>query len=241
MLKVPSWLVDVPLAHRGLHGDGVPENSLPAFAATAAAGYGVELDVMLSNDGEVVVVHDPTLSRVVGRDLAVHKLRLAELQRLRLVGTDERIPTLTEALRTLGEAPTMVEVKQPRLRAGLLEATVAEIVAEHPGPLCVAGFNPATLRWFRRHQPDTPRVLTAGPLFDTKLPGPVRRRLASLRDLPVVAPQAVSYELVGLPNPAATRWREDGGVLLTWTVADEEDLARARREADNVIFEHVRP
>jgi hypothetical protein len=45
MLKVPSWLVDVPLAHRGLHGDGVPENSLPAFAAAAAAGYGGELDV----------------------------------------------------------------------------------------------------------------------------------------------------------------------------------------------------
>jgi glycerophosphoryl diester phosphodiesterase len=38
MLKVPSWLVDVPLAHRGLHGDGVPENSLPAFAAAATAG-----------------------------------------------------------------------------------------------------------------------------------------------------------------------------------------------------------
>jgi glycerophosphoryl diester phosphodiesterase len=238
---VPSWLVDVPLAHRGLHGGGVPENSLPAFGAAAEAGYGVELDVMLSNDGEVVVVHDPTLRRVVGRDVAVGKLRLAELQRLRLEGTDERIPTLTEALAVLGDAPTMVEIKQPRLRANRLEASVAEIVADHPGPLCVAGFNPATLRWFRRHQPDTVRVLTAGPLADANLPGPVKRRLAALRDLPAVAPQAVSYELVGLPNPAATRWREEGGVLVTWTVTDDASLARARELADNVIFEHVRP
>jgi glycerophosphoryl diester phosphodiesterase len=238
---VPSWLVDVPLAHRGLHGDGVPENSLPAFAAAAEAGYGVELDVMLTGDGEAVVVHDPTLERVTGRDVEVGRLDLASLQRLRLTGTDERIPTLAEALDVLGDAPTMVEIKQPRLRVGRLETTVAGIVADHPGPLCVAGFNPGTLRWFRQQLPDTPRVLTAGPLTDTKLPGPLKRRLAALRDLPTVAPQAVSYELAGLPNPAATRWREEGGVLGTWTVTDEASLARARELADNVIFEHVRP
>jgi glycerophosphoryl diester phosphodiesterase len=238
---VPSWLADTPLAHRGLHGEGVPENSLAAFEAATEAGYGVELDVMLSNDGEVVVVHDPTLERLTGRDVTVAKLRLAELQKLRLLGTDQSIPTLSEALRILDGAPAMVEVKQQRLRAGRLESSVAEVVAAHRGPTCVAGFNPATLRWFRRHQPDTPRVLTAGPLADAQLPGPVKRRLATLRDLPTVAPHAVSYELVGLPNPAATRWRDEGGVLLAWTVANDLDLDIARREADNFIFEAIRP
>jgi glycerophosphoryl diester phosphodiesterase len=238
---VPSWLSELPLAHRGLHGDGVPENSLPAFEAAAEAGYGVELDVMLSNDGAPVVVHDPNLGRLTGRDLAVGQLRLAELQRLRLQGTEARIPSLDEALAVLGTTPVMVEVKQARLRAGRLEASVAEVLAGHPGPVCVAGFNPATLRWFRRHQPRTIRALTAGPLTDAKLPAPVKRRLATMRDLPAVAPHAVSYQLEGLPNPTATRWREGGGVLVTWTVTDEDQLACARREADNVIFEGVRP
>jgi glycerophosphoryl diester phosphodiesterase len=238
---VSSWLAKTPLAHRGLHGAGVPENSLAAFAAASAAGYGVELDVMLTNDGEVVVVHDPTLTRLTGRDVTVGKLRLSELQRLRLLGTDQYIPTLAEALDVLDGAPAMVEVKQPRPRAGRLEAGVAEVVAGHPGPTCVAGFNPATLRWFRRHQPDTPRVLTAGPLTDAKLPGPLKRRLATLRDLPAVAPQAVSYELLGLPNPFATRWRDSGGVLLAWTVTSATDLDIATREADNFIFEGIRP
>jgi glycerophosphoryl diester phosphodiesterase len=219
----------------------VPENSLAAFEAAAADGYGVELDVMLTNDAEVVVVHEPMLERVTGRDLHVRQLRLAELQRLRLLGTEHTIPTLRQALAVLGDAPTMVEIKQARLAPGRLEAAVAELVVAHPGPVCVAGFNPATLRWFRRHQPDTPRVLTAGPLEDVRLPGPLKRRLASLRDLTAVAPQAVSYELTGLPTPPVTRWRDAGGVVIAWTVTDEEELDRARREADNVIFEGVRP
>jgi glycerophosphoryl diester phosphodiesterase len=238
---VPSWLTAVPLAHRGLHGDGVPENSLPAFAAAAAAGYGIELDVMLTGDGIPVVVHDLNLGRLTGQQAAVSRLPLAALRELRLGESDERIPTLCEALEVVGDAPVMVEVKQPRVRAGRLEAGVAEVLVEHGGPTAVAGFNPATLRWFRRFQPLTPRVLTAGVLADVRLPVMVKRRLAALRDLPAVDPQAVSYELEGLPTPPATRWREGGGVLVTWTVTDEASLARARELADNIIFEHVRP
>jgi glycerophosphoryl diester phosphodiesterase len=167
----------------------VPENSLAAFEAASTHGYGAELDVMLSNDGEAVVFHDATLERLTGREMAVGQLRVAELQDLRLLGTDQTIPTLADALAVLVEVPAMVEVKQPRLRASRLEARVAEVVADHPGPVCVAGFNPATLRWFRRHQPDTPRVLTAGPLADATVAGdPVKRRLATLRDLPAVGP-----------------------------------------------------
>jgi glycerophosphoryl diester phosphodiesterase len=232
---------DLPLAHRGLHGDGVPENSLPAFEAAARAGYGVELDVMLTLDGEVVVVHDPTLERTTGQPGMVGQLPLASLRTFRLLGTDHAIPTLAEALAVLGDTPTMIEVKQPRFRVGRTEAAIAEVVAAHDGPACVAGFNPGTLRWFRRHQPTTPRVLTAGLLDDVALPRPIRRRLAALRDVAGTDPAAVSYELRGLPTPATTRWRDRGGVLVTWTVEDEDGLARASDLADNVIFEHVRP
>ena len=55
-------------AHRGLHSrdKSVPENSLAAFRLAAEAGYGIELDIQLSKDGEVVVFHDDTLDRVCG-------------------------------------------------------------------------------------------------------------------------------------------------------------------------------
>lgn len=237
----PSWLLDVPFAHRGLHDDGIPENSLPAFEAAVAAGYPVELDVALSRDGAPVLVHDATLERVAGIDRRVDELTADELAAVGLGGTDIGVPTLPEALAVLTEVPAMIEVKQLRPVAGRLERVVAGVLDEHPGPVCVASFNPSTLRWFRRHRSRTVRVLTASPYIEVRLPRVLIRRLAELRDLPSVEPAAVSYDLAALPATPTDRWRDAGGALIAWTVTDEEGLARAQRVADNHIFEHVRP
>ncbi|HSK25060.1 MAG TPA: glycerophosphodiester phosphodiesterase family protein [Egicoccus sp.] len=241
-----DWLREVPLAHRGLHGGEVPENSLAAFAAAVAAGYGVELDVMLAGDGTPVVVHDPDLSRVTGEAVRVGDLDVAALQALPLLDaagapTAETVPTLAAALEAVGSRPVMVEIKSRRLRAGRLEEQVAAAVDAHRGPACVASFNPTTVRWFRRYRPDVIRVLTATADADPRLPAVVRRRLAELRDAAALDPHAVSYDLAGLPNAAATAWRATGRPLITWTVRSEADLAKAEAEADNLIFEHVRP
>ena len=70
----------VNLAHRGLHGEGAAENSMTAFRRAKEAGFGVELDVRLSKDGELVVFHDDTLTRVAGVEGRVDELTLAELR-----------------------------------------------------------------------------------------------------------------------------------------------------------------
>lgn len=237
----PDWLREVPLAHRGLHGPGVPENSVPAMLAAAEAGYGVELDVVLSRDRVPVVVHDRSLTRVAGLDAKVDELTATELAAVRLEGTDAGVPTLAEVLAVLRTVPVMVELKSSAVRAGELERRTAGVLDGHPGPWCVASFNPVSVRFFRRHRPDAVRVLTASPHLDGSIPAPVARRLAVLKDLRSVDPHAVSYDLTGLPAPATDRWRERGGTLLTWTAVGEDGLARGRELADNVIFEHVRP
>ena len=242
----PAWLRDTPLAHRGLHDPALPENSLAAFRAAAEAGYGVELDVMLAGDGTPVVVHDAVLLRTTGHALRVADLALADLQRLPLLTADgdattEAVPTLAEALAVIGDHPVMVEIKSRRLRAGRLEEAVAEALDAHPGRACIASFNPTTVRWFRRHRPETVRVLTATADADPRLPAVVRRRLAEIRDVAAVDPHAVSYDLAGLPNAATDAWRAAGGALVTWTVRSQDELTRARGVADNLIFERVRP
>jgi glycerophosphoryl diester phosphodiesterase len=237
----PSWLRDVPLAHRGLHGPGIPENTVPAFAAAAERGYGSELDVFLSRDEVPVLLHDASLQRVAGLAARVGDLTAAELARVGLGGTDIGVPTLEQALAVMQDVPVMVEIKQARPRAGKLERLTAEVLDRHPGPWCVASFNPSSVRWFRRHRPDAIRVLTASPYLDGKLPKPVARRLAELRDAPSVQPHAVSYDLEGLPCAATDRWRERGGLLVTWTAVGQAGLDHAREVADNVIFEDVLP
>ena len=101
-------------AHRGLHSrdKSVPENSLEAFRLAAEAGYGVELDVQLSKDGQVVVFHDNDLERVCGVEDRVDEWTYEELQTLRLVGTEQRIPLLSEVLQVIrGRGPLIVELK----------------------------------------------------------------------------------------------------------------------------------
>ena len=62
-----ALLLDPPVAHRGLWSPkGAPENSLAAFEAAVDGGFGIELDVRLSSDGEVMVFHDAGLERMCG-------------------------------------------------------------------------------------------------------------------------------------------------------------------------------
>lgn len=235
----PQWLREVPLAHMGLHGPDVPENSLPAFAAAAAAGIGVELDVQRSRDRIPVVVHDVDIARVAGRPDAVADLTADELAAVRLGGGDHGVPRLAEVLEVVGDAPVMVEVKNRTPAATLLDPAIAALLADHRGPTCVASFNPRTLQWFRTHAPEVPRVLTAGPMAEAPIPGVLRWSLRTLRWLPLVRPCAVSYDLEGLDDPAVQAYRETGGAVVAWTVRTRDELAHARRLADNVIFEQL--
>lgn len=237
MNGAPSWLREVPLAHRGLHGPDRPENSLAAFAAAAAAGVGVELDVQRTLDGIPIVFHDHDLDRLTGWSGRVADARWAELEALALADTDHGIPTLADALGVLQDVPVMVEIKNVDRRAGPLEPAVAAMLSRHDGPACVAGFNPATIGWFARNAEHLVRVQTAGPLAEVAMPAPVRWSLRSLRFLALTRPHAVSYDLAGIDHPAVQAFRATGGTVIAWTVRSLEDLTRAREYADNVIFE----
>ena len=115
-------------AHRGLHSEdqSVPENSLEAFERAAAAGYGMELDVQLSRDGQVVVFHDDTLDRACGVAARVDELDYDELSKLSLFGTQARIPLFSEVLALIrGRTPLIVELKTGAHNDELCEKTWA--------------------------------------------------------------------------------------------------------------------
>ena len=141
-----AWdlLFHPPVAHRGLWAkDGAPENSLAAFQAACEAGYGIELDVQLSSDGEAMVFHDDDLARMTGVEGKLRDRTAADLSELRLAGADEAIPTLRETLALVGRrAMIHVELKTPYGEVGPLEQRVHELLIDHAGPTCVIGFNP---------------------------------------------------------------------------------------------------
>ena len=101
-------------AHRGLYDNlwGVPENSLPAFQAAVDKGYGIELDVHLTADNELVVHHDDTLYRMCHVERDIKDMTLKEIRQYTLLATDEKIPTLQEVLDLVdGKVPLLIELK----------------------------------------------------------------------------------------------------------------------------------
>src|SRR5262249_31300242 len=111
---MPPWLLRLPIAHRGLHGLDVPENSLAAFRAAMRRGYAIEFDVRLAKDDVPVVFHDAALGRMTGVAGLVAETAVAALRELRLNGSEEHVPTLAEVLRVVnGRVPLLIELKTP--------------------------------------------------------------------------------------------------------------------------------
>lgn len=241
-----AWdlLFGPPVAHRGLWSpDGAPENSLGAFQAACAAGYGVELDVQLSADGEAVVFHDSELKRMTGRAGRLQDLTAAELGELRLAGTEERIPTLREALALIGRrALTQVELKTAAGAVGPLERRVHEVIIDHPGPVALIGFNAYSHAWFAEHYPGVLRGLDSYSYKDAAQLSPAQRQAyAALEHVALARPHFLALGLDMLPSGAAARLRAEGFPVIAWTVREPAQWTAVKPHCDNLIFEGFRP
>ena len=227
-------------AHRGLHSEdkSVPENSLEAFRLAGRAGYGAELDVRLTKDGQVVVFHDDTLDRMCGVSGRVDEKSYDELKLLSLAGTNQRIPLLTEVLEVYGgRGPLIVEIKNGPRNRELCEKTYA-ILSEYPGEVCVESFNPRILRWFRFHAKDIVRGQLATTMsdYDGAVSRPTAFMLSHCLLNFISRPQFIAYR-VGY-RPLSVRLSEAMGAMrFGWTSHNE----RTERGRDGVIFEFYRP
>lgn len=241
-----AWelLFDPPLAHRGLWSPGgAPENSLAAFQAACAAGYGIELDVQLSADGEAMVFHDDSLARMTGAAGRLAERTAAQLAELRLAGSDERIPTLREALAVIGRrALVLVELKSPPGQVGPLEQRAHEVLADHAGPVAVIGFNPYSHAWFADRFPGVLRGLDSYSYADAKGVSPEQKRAyAALEHLDVARPHFLALGIDLLPGEPARRRRAEGLPVVAWTVREPGQWDQVSGECDNYIFEGFLP
>ena len=230
-------------AHRGLFSADqvVPENSLSAFSAARDEGYGVELDVQLSKDGQVVVFHDDALIRVCRVDTPIREMKLAELSALRLFSSDEHIPLLSEALEILGDTPVIVELKSARARNPELCTKTLDILRAHGGNWCVESFDPRILAWFRKTAPDVLRgQLSALPREFTSESKPVAFALGNLLMNFLSRPHFIAYKEGPLPF-TVRMCRAMKPMTVIWTVNPKSDIKRCEKDHDAVVFEHYKP
>jgi glycerophosphoryl diester phosphodiesterase len=247
IVPLPASFLRLPLCHRGYHDQsrGSVENSPSAFAAAIAAGYGIELDIQLSADGQAVVFHDDTLDRVADASGPVIDRSAADLGRIRLRHSQDRIPRFAETLaQVAGRAPLLVELKDQSgtmsTTDGRLEAATVEALRGYRGPVALMSFNPHTVARLAEIAPDLPRglVTCSWGEDDIRLVGSaVCDHLRRIPDYDRTQSSFISHELADLDRPRVAELKARGAAILTWTVRSPQDETAARRIVHNITFE----
>ena len=242
LAKLRGW----NYTHRGLHGNGLPENSLAAFRAGVEKGYGSEFDVHLLRDGGLAVVHDSKLLRTTGLPGRVEDLTTAELKNCFLEGTTETIPTLQEVLAVYsGKAPIIVELKpEGGNHAALCEAACAAMEG-FEGAWCMESFDPRVVYWLRKNRPEIIRGQLAENSLrnpDSKLPPVLKLLLTFHLENFVCRPDFIAYDFGTRKILSNAICRKLWGLeAVTWTLRTPEDHATAVKEGWIPIFENYLP
>ncbi len=227
-------------AHRGLYtkNQSIPENSEPAFNNAVKSGYGVELDIQLTADDQIVVFHDDDLKRACNCESRVDQLTFKELQTLSLFETNEKIPLFSDVLKILdGKVPAIVELKSGRKNRLLCELSY-QMLQSYRGLYVIESFDPRIVKWFRENAPELIRGQLACSYGSTSKSTPKPLRFLSSRCLLnyLSRPHFIAYEVN--KKPIIVKFCEKlGAISVCWTSHDPEDY----RHSDMVIFEHYLP
>ena len=234
------------IAHRGFFHpeDGVTENSLPAFARAVEKGFGIELDVQLSRDGQVVVFHDGSLKRMCGVSWNLRDLDYDALRQLRLRDSEERIPLLTEVLKVIdGRVPLIIEVKHEGDVIATSKKT-AEIMDHYSGEWCMESFDPRSLKWFRDNRPSVPRGQLSTDYGRERIrQNVVVNFLLSNLMLNVLGrPDFIAYNHKYAGKASLVLCRKlFHPVMAAWTIKNRQELIEAEKNFSVFIFDSFDP
>ncbi len=232
-------------AHRGLHGNGVPENSMAAFRLALQKGYGIELDIHLMKDGRLAVIHDASLKRTTGSDVKIEDLTAEDLKNYRLEGTDEQIPLFAEVLELFsGKAPMIIELKAERNNHAALCAAACEMLKDYDGAYCLESFDPRCIRWLRKNKPDIVRGQLAENYWASKakLPWFLKLMLTAHLFNFLLVPDFIAYNFKDRKRLGTVLSRKLWGVQgVTWTIQTQEDFDTTVEDGWIPIFEGFEP
>lgn len=152
------------IAHRGMFNNlNIPENSIKAFKKALIYNYPIELDVHLTKDNILVVFHDHNLFRMTGVNKNIQDLTYDEIKELKLLNTEEKIPTLKEVLELVDNQILLdIEVKNTKRIKTTCNILLKEL--ENYSNYDLKSFNPRIVKYLKKKNPN----LTVGYLIENK-------------------------------------------------------------------------
>ena len=246
--KKTKWqhLTGWDYAHRGLYDNehGIPENSMAAFRRAVDKGYGIELDVHLTADNQLVVFHDDTLTRMCGMNKKISSFLYSDLMQLRLLGTEEGIPLFKDVLELIdGKVPLIIELKVDGSNQNLLCPLVWQLLSRYKGDYCIESFHPFVLQWFKRHEPQVVRGQLSCNFFkENPHCDIVLFLMSNLMTNFFTHPDFIAYKYLDLDNPAVIYNRKLFHIMtVVWTIPGKPTYDRFKNKVDAMIFEGFEP
>ncbi len=229
-----AFLKGQPYAHRGLHGNGVLENSPTAFEAAIKLGHGIECDVQAAEDGTAFVFHDFELDRLTAQQGMLANLRASDIDKIDLKDGHGKIPRLRAVLTQIGgQVPILIEIKSKDRRVGPLCLSVRRALEGYSGKAAIMSFNPLVSAWFRKNAAHIVRGLVVTEEDSKNLKGQIARH----QSLWTAKPDFLAYDVRDFPSSFAASNRARGLPVVTWTVRTASQEKIAKIHADEPVYE----
>jgi glycerophosphoryl diester phosphodiesterase len=235
-------LLKARYAHRGLHNKPtVPENSMSAFKKAVDEGFGIELDLHLTKDNKLAVIHDASLKRTCGIDLHIEDITLEDAQLYFLEESNEVIPEFKDVLKLVdGKIPLLIELKVENGNHAQLARKTVEALEGYKGLYCIESFYPQAVKWLRDNSPEIVRG---------QLAGAVKKDGADINAISDFLLRNLWVNILGKPDFVAYHFEDRNigafkkfkGPKFLWTIKSYRDLKIAESLGAVPIFEKFNP
>ncbi len=226
------------IAHRGLYNkEDIPENSMRAFENAMDKGYAIELDVNMTKDGHLVVFHDNSLKRMTGMKMDVTMLELSEIKKLKLLGTDNKIPTMEDVLLLVsGKVPLMIEIKSNNKPKETTDKLMS-LLEKYEGEYVIESFNPRIINYLRKNYPDVIRGQLAAKNIREVKSKFMRFLLGKMVFNTITKPHFISYLYTDITENMYKKYKKKNIDVAVWTLREKDAYIKVKDKADMFIFE----
>jgi glycerophosphoryl diester phosphodiesterase len=251
-VNAPAWLIERPIAHRGLHdkAKGVIENTLGAAEAATGGGFAIECDVQISKDGEAFVFHDETLDRLTDASGPLAAMTAAGIAKVKIRGADEPPPAFAAFLAAVGgRTPVVCELKSRFDGDWRIADRIAALAGSYDGPLAFKSFDHDLVAYLRLRRPQTrspggpcPIGIVAQASYDgpdwAALSAEQKRGWTDFDHFDLARPDFLSWNVDDLPHKIPFLVKQlTGAPVMAWTVRTGPQREAARKWADQIVFD----
>jgi len=217
-----------PIAHRGLHNNrDIVENTIESFELAVENNLSIELDIVLSKDGEVMVFHDYDLNRLAGLNKLIKNCTVNELRNIKLLETNSVISSMDEVLYKInGKVPILIEIKESFHPD--IEERLFEIIRSYEGEIAIQSFDTKSIRWFKNNAPFYKLGFISNNLELT------------VEEISQLGVDFLAVNINILDSDIVKILKNHKFHILTWTVDTPEKYKKSQKLADNCIFEKIK-